>query len=31
MVASILFGVAFLALFAVMQLIKPGKSFFDRK
>lgn len=31
MVASILFGLAFLALFAGMQTIKPGKSLFDRK
>lgn len=30
MVASILFGLAFIALFAGLQTIKPGKSIFDR-
>ena len=30
MVASILFGLAFIALFAGFQTIKPGKSIFDR-
>ena len=31
MIASILFGLAVLVLFAVMQAIKPGKSLFARK
>ena len=31
MIVSILFGLAFLALFAGMQTIKPGKSLFDRR
>jgi hypothetical protein len=31
MTVSILFGLAFLALFAGLQLIKPGRSLFDRK
>jgi hypothetical protein len=31
MTISILFGLAFVALFAGIQLIKPGKSLFDRK
>jgi hypothetical protein len=30
MVASILFGLAFVAIFAGLQTIKPGKSLFDR-
>ena len=31
MVASILFALGFLALFAGLQMIKPGKSLFDRR
>ncbi len=31
MVASIVFGLAVLAVFAISQLVKPGKSFFDRR
>jgi len=30
MVTSILFGLASLAVFALVQLVKPGKSLFDR-
>jgi len=30
MVASILFGISFLVLFALLQTVKPGKSLFDR-
>ncbi len=30
MVASIVFGLAILAVFALIQLVKPGKSLFDR-
>jgi hypothetical protein len=30
MAASIVFGVIFVAIFAGIQLLKPGKSFFDR-
>jgi hypothetical protein len=30
MVASIVFGVLFLALFAGIQVLKPGRSLFDR-
>jgi hypothetical protein len=31
MVAQIVFGVAVLVVFALVQLVKPGKSVFDRK
>ncbi len=31
MVASIVFGLAALAVFALLQLAKPGKSFFDNR
>jgi hypothetical protein len=31
MIASVLFGLAFLAVFAAIQAIRPGKSLFDRK
>jgi hypothetical protein len=30
MVAQIVFGVAALAVFALVQLVKPGRSLFDR-
>jgi hypothetical protein len=30
MTASIIFGVLFVAVFAGIQLLKPGKSLFDR-
>jgi hypothetical protein len=30
MVASIIFGLAILGVFALIQLVKPGKSVFDR-
>jgi hypothetical protein len=30
MVASIIFGLAALAVFALIQLVKPGGSLFDR-
>jgi hypothetical protein len=30
MAASIVFGLAVLAVFALLQLVKPGKSLFDR-
>jgi len=30
MVASIIFGLAALAVFALLQLVKPGKSLFDK-
>jgi hypothetical protein len=30
MVASIIFGLAALAVFALIQLAKPGRSLFDR-
>jgi len=30
MVTSILFGLASLAVFALVQFVKPGKSLFDR-
>jgi hypothetical protein len=30
MVAQIVFGLAALAVFALIQLVKPGKSLFDR-
>jgi hypothetical protein len=30
MVASIIFGLAALAVFALIQLVKPGRSLFDR-
>jgi hypothetical protein len=29
--AQIIFGVAVLVVFALIQLVKPGKSLFDRK
>jgi len=31
MVTSILFGLAILVVFAVVQVIKPGHSLFDRR
>jgi hypothetical protein len=31
MEAQIVFGLAVLAVFALIQLVKPGKSMFDRK
>ena len=31
MVASILFGLIVIAVFAALQSIKPGRSLFDRK
>ena len=31
MVGQIVFGVAALVVFALLQLVKPGKSLFDRK
>ena len=31
MEAQIVFGLAALAVFALLQLVKPGKSLFDRK
>jgi hypothetical protein len=31
MVAQIVFGVAVLAVFALVQLVKPGKSLFDHR
>jgi hypothetical protein len=31
MVGQIVFGLAALAVFALIQLVKPGKSLFDRK
>ena len=30
MIASIVFGLAVLGVFALLQLVKPGKSLFDR-
>jgi hypothetical protein len=30
MVAQVVFGLAVLAAFALIQLVKPGKSLFDR-
>ncbi len=30
MVASIIFGLVALAVFALIQLVKPGRSLFDR-
>jgi len=30
MAAQVIFGLVVLAVFALMQLVKPGKSFFDK-
>jgi hypothetical protein len=31
MVASVIFGLAFLGIFAALQMVKPGRSLFDRR